>query len=341
MHKLRFRSFALIVSLALASSCHQEHIDHVGAAKLVILQPVPQVENRFDEDFRGALGLLYPFQCHDTVFIQERVFLERIDLEAPVRREFSVTPNLLRDFFGSNNPDKTRALREALFFDGDSAFESQPGTLFLTGSSLDPEDYPGLIGAYVARNRKHTLVYLAGSDTARAWFPVGRDTMKVYHDQAKLSCTIVSALREKSREELAGTTVIVILIPPVPADGGDAFGDTRPVSPRKPSGKSYNRGCPPDSVVTATNRQRQEVITAFRNLLHYIATTTDDAELKRKFREDAWEALHTIPEVAVEGIAGNDLRRFLYSGFGSNLQVTPMLDRCRLICGVHIEVRQE
>jgi hypothetical protein len=276
------------------------------------------------------------------VFIQERVFLERIDLETPFRHEFSVTPNLLRDFFGSKNPDKIRALREEMLFTGDSALEQKPDPLLLTASRVEREDFSRLIGAYVARNRNNTLVYLAGSDTTCAWFPAGRDTMKVYHDHAKLTCSIVSALREMSREELAVTTVIVILVPPGAAEEADAFTVPERAAGKghqKPMKRAAGRGCLPDSVVLALNMERQQVITAFRNLLHYIATTTGDAELKRKFREDAWAALRTIPDVEVEGIPGNDLHRFLYSDFGSEVSVTPITDRCRLICGVRIEAR--
>jgi hypothetical protein len=150
----------LVSGLAVTTSCQNGSVEHIGATKLVILQKVPYVDKSLDENFKATLELLYPHACHDTVFIQDQIFLERIDLKASSKHEFVVPPSLLRDFFGSNNPDKKRALRESLFYLGDTCFERKPGKQLLAETEISPENQPKVIGDYLTRNRKDALVYL-------------------------------------------------------------------------------------------------------------------------------------------------------------------------------------
>jgi len=321
------------------ASCQNGYVGHIAGARLVTVQKIPMAENKFDENFRAMLELLYPYECHDTAFIQDQVFLERIDPDVPFKREFVIPPTLLRDFFGSNNPDKKRALREDLFFLGDSSFEKKTDRQFFTDSRVTKQDQYRLIGAYLLRNRKNALVYLVSNDTSGKTCEIGGVDRKIHNDLAKLNCTIVSDLRKKSSEELLHTTVILVVIPPEVKDTMK----NKP-EPKASSGvirrKDYRQGtgarCPADSVVSKMNKQRNSVIREFRNLLHYIATTITDETLKRTYREDAAREIYKIPGVSIEGIPDNDLGKFLNSGFSRNVLVTPVSDPCNLIVGIRI-----
>jgi hypothetical protein len=164
----------------------------------------------------------------------------------------------------------------------------------------------------------------------------------VFHDPARLNCRIVSDLREFPARVLAGLTVILLVIPPGNQDSAtlpvaDESGGS-PSVPGKIRGGAAGRGsaaCPPDSVTRRINRERQAIITEFRNLLYYIATTSD-AELKRKYREDAVAVISRIKDATVEGIPGRDLAGFLNSGFSRNVTVDAAYDRCGQIGGVYI-----
>ncbi len=350
MNKAISQTFLLVAALAFAISCQNGSIDHIGGTRLVILQPIPMVENTFDEDFKAMLELLYPIECHDTVFIQDRIFLERIDLAVPFKKEFVIPSSMLRDFFGSNNPDKKRALREELFYGGDTCFEMKPDRQLSVESQISRAKRPLTIGHYLSRNRKNTLVYLVSADTLCKNYKTGGFTREVHNDYAKLNCRIVSDLRQKTREELMNTTVILVLIPAENDDStgialtidsaanrnASASGIKPPVASQARMPVEGSRRCPADSVVIKINRKRQAVISEFRNLLHYIATTVDDADLKRKYREDAFAEMHKIPNVKIEGIPGNDLREFLNSGFSRNVAVSPVVDKCGVIAGVGI-----
>jgi hypothetical protein len=360
MKKAIFHMWSLAFALACATSCQNGSVEHISSTRLVILQKIPMAGNKFDENFKATLELLYPHECHDTVFIQEQVFLERIDLAVPYKHEFSIPRSLMRDFFGSNNPDKKRALREELFFFGDTCFERNPDKPFLTDTLTSKADQSKAISGYLSGNRKNSLVYLVSTDTLCKDYLIGGAIKEVHNDYAKLNCRIVEDLRRKTKEELINTTVILIVLPleindtaTIPAEQ-DTISlvknqqKSRPVKstsisakkPQKPGpasanhGKSY--GCPPDSVVSSINKHRNAIITEFRNLLHYVATTSDDADLKRKFKEDAYAEIHKIPKVSIEGIAGNDLQKFLNSGFGQSVIVTPVRDPCKVITGVRI-----
>ncbi|MCX6269363.1 MAG: hypothetical protein NTW16_18755 [Bacteroidetes bacterium] len=340
----------LPAGLFFTASCENGSIEHMGDTRLVLLQKVPVVETRFDENFKAALELLYPHECHDTVFIQDRIFLERIDLTVPFKREFIIPPSLMRDFFGSNNPDKKRALREDLFYLSDTSFEKKPDKQFITDSLISTTEPAKLIGDYLARNRSNSLVYLMSNDTNCNNYEIGGAAKSVYHDAAKLNCRIVTDLRKKSREELLRTTVIVVIIPPeiLETEPGleqvASAADNRhklvrgAVEPAGPKGyhKTTGSACPPDSAIAKINRQRLAIIQEFRNLLHYIATTSKDKALKDSFREDAWKEIHKIPQVRIEGIPGNDLSGFLKSDFTRNVVVSPINDRCQVIEGIRI-----
>jgi hypothetical protein len=326
-----------------ASSCQNGNIEHVGTARLVILEPVTMADKKFDENFRAAMELLYPFQCHDSVYIQDRIFLERIDLETPYRREFMIPPSLVRDFFGSNNPAKKQSLREDLFFLSDTSFEIRPDTQFLLPTHAEPGMYPRMIGEYLTRNRKSALVYFFSFDTLIRNFPAGGTFRDVYHDIAKLNCRIVSDLRVLPVSDLPGTSVIILIIP---QNTTDTAATDYPQGSRNNSsakqrreGFSGSKGCQADTAILRINRERTAIITEFRNLLHYIATTTLDDELKRKYRYAAWAKIGQIPGAVTEGIPGNDLGMFLNSGFSRNVKVYPVFDHCRMIKGVHIELR--
>jgi len=327
---------------ALFAACNQDHVGHVGSARLVILQPVPVADGRFGEDFRAALELLYPFRCHDSAYIQDRVYLERIDISPFYRREFTETPNLLRDFFGSNNPAKKRALREEMLFLGDTAFEKRPDSRLLSAASAGTAGYTRILEEYLRRNRANMRVYLLGTDTTQQTIAPGGMTLPVFHDPAALACRIVSDLGREEAARLRELAVAVILLP------ARAKPFRQPASPRAASPIVADRtdretpgtpdGCPPDSTVERLNAERQAVITAFRNLLYYIATTGEDAALRQKFRDDALREAGRIPGLRVEGVPGG-LSGFLVSDFGKGTVVTPLTDRCGLIDGVRIEPR--
>ena len=353
MNKTIFLIGLLPVGLLFMASCQNGSIEHIAGARLVILQQIPLVETRFDENFKATLELLYPYECHDTVFIQEQIFLERIDLPVPFKREFLIPPNLMRDFFGSNNPAKKRALREELFYLSDTAFEKKPDRQFLTDSQISSTTPAELIGDYLSRNRTNAFVYLMSNDTTCNNYEIGGVAREVHHDPAKLNCRIVSDLRKKTKEELIHTTVIVVLIPPeIRAEKSAVEQPASTVNDRRqPAGASddpashkgnhrkIGSACPSDSVISNINRQRLVIIQEFRNLLHYIATTSKDKALKDSFREDAWKEIHKIPEVRIEGIPDNDLTRFLSSDFTRNVMVSPVNDRCLVIEGIRITPR--
>jgi hypothetical protein len=359
---------ALIIGVAMFTSCQTGSVEHIAATKLVILQKVPVVDNMLDENFKASLELLYPHECHDTVFIQDQVFLERIDLKTPCRHEFAIAPSLLRDFFGSSNPDKKKALREELFYTGDTCFEKKLPRQFLADGEISKEDQPKIIGDYLSRNRKNALVYLVSSDTACRQYQIGGSAREVHSDFARLNCRIVEDLKRKTREELLNATVVLVLLPPETPDttkSGSAESEEVKVEQKKvvapvkhtesaPVSRDQNKqkkiksatpraersathpACPPDSVVKKLNLQYTAIVTEFRNLLHYIATTREDAELKRRYREEAISKIHQIPHVIMEGIPGNDLQAFLNSGFSRNVTVSPVMDRCKVIAGIRI-----
>lgn len=326
----------LFAGLVLMTSCQKGDIEHIGETRLVMLQPIPMIDHKFDENFRATLELLYPHECHDTVFIQEQIFLERIDLPVPVKREFVIPPKLWRDFFGSNNPDAKRALREDLFYFSDSSFEKNPDRQFLLDSTANGKDQSKVIGDYLLRNRKNSLVFLISNDTLCKKFAIGGVFKDVHNNFAKLNCLIVSELRKKPREELRNTTVILMVIPPARMDTASNHIKIR--NPLIYPGTLHGKGatCPPDSVVNTINKHHQAVIREFRNLLHYIATTSTDDTLKKMYREDAWSEIHKIPGVKIEGIPGNDLHKFLNSGFSKNIIILPVNDQCKVITGILI-----
>jgi hypothetical protein len=360
MKQKKLQAISCFLGLVVATSCQNGSIEHIAATKLVIVKEIPVVENKFDEDFKAVLDLLYPHECHDTVFIQDQVFIERIDLKIPVKHEFVISPSLLRDFFGSNNPDKKAALREDLMYNSDSAFEKRPDSRFLSVSQAGREEQAKAIGDYLSRNRKNALVYFVGSDSLCKTFPTGSTLREVYFDYARLNCRIVEDLKRKNREELAATTVVLVLVPSQIDDSTAERQFEDNASPastpqQKPVFKSLKETpensktrvqqtkspgmsakCPPDSTVERLNRQYVAIITEFRNLLHYIATTSNDAELLRKYRDDAFAEIHRIPQVVIEGIKDKDLGRFLNSGFRKDVSVTALTNRCKLIVGVRI-----
>lgn len=321
------------------TSCQNRSVGHIGATRLVIMQQIPVIESRFDENFRATLDLLLPHQCHDTAFIQEQIFLERIDLEVPFRKEFVIPPKLWRDFFGSNNPDTKKTLREDMFYLGDTCFEKNTDRQFLAESRLGCTSYQQVIGDFLRRNR-NALVYFISTDTLQKNYDAGGLHRLVHHDPVKLNCRIVEDLRKKPLEELAGTTVIMILIPPGIPDTLRKQGpvSTRQVqhhrAPVKAGGRLTNAGCPPDSVVHKANEYHRILINEFRNLLHYIATTEDE-ELKQKYIADADREIHKIPGACIEGIAGS-LGEFLNSGFSKHVKVFPLTDKCNVITGIKI-----
>ncbi len=334
----------MIAGLLLVVSCNNGSVDHINSSTLVIVQKIPVVEKKIDENFKAALHLLYPVQCHDTAFIQDQIFLERIDLKVPFKREFVIAPKLWRDFFGSNNPDAKKSLRENLLYLGDTCFEKNPDRPFLTESMIRGEDQPKVIGDYLSRNGKNALVYLISADTAMKTYEINGSAREVFGDFAKLNCKIVSLLRGKTREELNNTSLILVLIPP-PGTVDTATGSLQDSIRMVKKGKKLpaiktavipvkNTSCPPDSVVNRINKQNNLIINEFRNLLHYIATTNDD-ELKKWYRQDADEELHKIPGLKIEGIPGH-LPEFLNSGFPKNVKVAPILNNCRVIIGVRI-----
>ena len=332
---------ALAAMLAWVAACQNGSVEHLGTARLVILEPIPVTEGKFDEDFRASLELLYPFECHDSVFIQDQVFLDRIDLKPNVTKEFAVASNLLRDFFGSNNPGKKQALREVLFYHGDTCFEKKPGAPFLEATQSCPDTWPALIGDYLSRNRKNSLVYLFSEDTLCVTYPVRGREQVVHHDVARLNCRIVSDLREHAPKALIEMTVIILVIPSGDPEPGQPLlsqdEGSLPPMPGKRAGKEAGRltSCPPDSAIVRVNKERRAIITEFRNLLHYIATSSD-AELKRKYREDARAEIYRIKDVIIEGIPRNDLTGFLNSPFSKMITVDATYDRCGQISGVHI-----
>ncbi|HNY01789.1 MAG TPA: hypothetical protein PKG48_04340 [Bacteroidales bacterium] len=346
----------LLPILLLPAACQTGYIGHSGSTRLVIAGPVTMEERHFGRDFREALGLLSPHQCHDSTFIQDRVFLERIDTDPPCCREFIIPPSLIRDFFGSNNPEKKKVLREEILFFGDTAFEKHPGDGFLVPSALDTGELQIRLARYLKRLSSHSLVYLYSADTLTGSFPVAGKERSVYHDFGRLNCRIVADLALRSREEQASAEVVVVLLPEPPKDFPQAEDTSKPVprskkllKARKPETRippgerevDYAMlpasGCLPDSIITRLNRDRREVITEFRNLLHCIATTHDDAELKRKFREEADRVIHRIPVPIIEGIPSGDLPAFLATDFTSRITVTPVTDRCHLITGIRID----
>jgi hypothetical protein len=323
--------------VVLMTSCQNGSVDHVGASRLVILQQIPMVEQQFDGNFRAVLDMLYPLQCHDTAFIQDQVFLERIDLTTPYRREFIIPPKLWRDFFGSNNPEKKKSLREDLFYLSDSSFEKNPDRLFLADRKDGTFDQEKILGEYLWRNRNNSMVYLVSSDTVCNSFGTGPARREVHHDLARLNCRIVEDLKKKTREELMNTTVILVLIPPRTEDSVLHKQAPKAGMSRTPGNKTSGKSpaCPPDSVVTKTNKQNLSIISEFRNLLHYIATTRDD-ELKRKYREDAEWQIRRIPEVSIAGINGS-LNAFLNSGFSQQVKVSATHNGCGVISGIKID----
>jgi hypothetical protein len=354
MNKTIFPVIFLLAVPFIMTSCQNDTIEHIGETRLVILQQVPRIENKFDENFRAMLELLYPHVCHDTAFIQDRIFLERIDLSAPYTREFIIPQSLVRDFFGSNNPDKKRALREELFYLSDSSFEKNPGKQFLTDSPISHINQSKAIGAYLMRNRNNAMVYLISSDTLHKKYETGGVSREVWTDFARLNCKIVADLRKKSKEELLNTTVILVAIPPEIID--TTANPVRPDTICSPKKHNISKGrvdpasrtevskragshCPPDSVVNRINKKRTSIMTEFRNLLHYIATTQDDADLKAKYKEDAYSEIHKIPQVTIDGIPDHDLRKFLNSGFSRNVAVSPVTDHCGVIAGIRISER--
>jgi hypothetical protein len=345
------------------NSCQNGSVERIGATRLVLLQQIPLVENRFDENFKAALELLYPHECHDTVYIQDRIFLERIDLKTPFKREFIIPPSLLRDFFGSNNPDKKRALREELFYFSDTSFEKSPDKQFLTDPEVDRIDHAKAIGDYISGIRKNDVVYLISNDTLYKKFETGGIIREVHNDFAKLNCRIVADLRKKSKEDLVNASVILIVIPPeitdpvsnyslqekraLPAGHQASAGHKNGKTSAGASGNERRQGiftgsgsqCPPDSMIVSINKQRHSVIMEFRNLLHYIATTRRDDTLKNTYRKGAFNEIHKIPEVKIEGLPDNGLDEFLHSDFSGNLIVSPVRDQCEVIIGVRINVQ--
>jgi hypothetical protein len=250
----------------------------------------------------------------------------------------------MRDFFGSNNPDKKKALREELFYLGDSCFEKSPDKQFLVDSSISVADQSKVIGNYLSRNRKNSLVYLVSNDTLLKKYVIGGVARTVHHDFAKLNCMIVSELRKKAREELIRTMVILIVIPQEPEDTSSIIPIANTTSPRATKKMAsaiikHRAGgpCPSDTEVNNTNKHHSAIIREFRNLLHYIATTNSDASLKSTYQADAYMEIHKIPGVRIEGIPDNDLRKFLSSGFSASVSVSPVYDPCRMIAGIRID----
>ncbi|MDP1621222.1 MAG: hypothetical protein Q8M08_02675 [Bacteroidales bacterium] len=341
MNKTSLLIACMLAGLVLFTSCRNEYVAHVGATNLVLLEQIPVVENKFDVNFKASLELLYPHECHDTTFIQEQIFLERIDLKMPFKREFVIPTSLLRDFFGSNNPDKKKTLREELFYFSDTCFEKTPDKQFLLESPSDPTSQSRIIGDYLSRNRKNSVFYLISNDTMVKNYTIGRVATEVFHDPAKVNCRIVSDLRKKAGKELSNTTVLIILIPPVIRDSATRNSPLASFDTDHPKGIRGGKGspCPPDSVVKKINKHHISVIQEFRNLLHYIATTNKDDTLRRIYREDAYREIHKIPGLKIDGIPGNDLNEFLNSGFSRTPVVSPISDHCKVIIGIRISGR--
>ncbi len=360
MNHKRYFPILPIAALLAMSSCQSGYIGHSGSTRLVILQPVRMEDRHFTRNFREALELLCPHECHDSTFIQDRVFLERIDRELPFSREFVIAPNLVRDFFGSNNPEKKRALREEILFFGDSAFEKYPDAAFLDTAALSDDETERRIGDFLDRLQGGEFVYIFSRDTLAGYSTYNGKSEPVYHDYARLNCRIVADLAVLERRQQASAGVVVILLPerrksrdaagiadpeavdyPVKGPAGEKTaspGERR--NRKKDTGSAMrpsDRECPPDSAVARLNRERQAVITEFRNLLHCIATTRDDGQLKRRYREEAGRTLLRIPSPLVEGVPSGDLDRFLASEFSARVTVAPLFNGCRVIEGIRIE----
>ncbi|MCX6304029.1 MAG: hypothetical protein NT040_03585 [Bacteroidetes bacterium] len=341
----------LTIILLWMASCRNGVVEHIHGTRLVILQKIPVEANLTGRNFNAALELLYPHECHDTAFIQDHIFLERIDIKESFTREFVIHSSPLRSFLSRNDPHEKRTLRENLFYLSAASFQKHPDKPFLTDAHTGRDYQLAAIRECLSEVEQDMPVYLIGSDTAGKNCEINGVSRMVYTDVAKLNCRIVEDLRKKSKEELRNTMVTIILLPPGLLDNADGFagietGGQHPgVDVKNSAGnhlpsKRYRTGlgspCPPDSVVAKTNRKYMSVIEEFRNLLYYIATTSKDEVLKTTFRDDANKEIHNIPNPVIEGIPGNDLNGFLNSGFSRNVVVFPVSDNCGVITGIRI-----
>jgi hypothetical protein len=323
----------LVIGVILAISCVNGSVEHIRDTRLVILQPIPVADDRLDENFMAMLELLYPHQCHDTAFIQDKIILERIDLPVPYKREFTTHPGQFEAFITRNNPEKQRELRTNLFYNSNNSFENYPDRQFFSDPPGSEMSLSNTIGNYLLIHGRGALVYLITSDSTCRNYQISGVQWKVDHDFARLNCRIVEDLKNIDKAELLQTTVILIAVPP---ENSETTVQSETLSGEIQ--RSYTAGssnCPPDSAVDRINRERTAIILAFRNLLYYIATTKD-ADLKTKYRVDAMAEIQKIPKVKIEGIPDKDLPGFLYGGFAKTVRVLPVENGCRIITGVRI-----
>jgi hypothetical protein len=325
----------LMIGIILASACGNGSVEHIRDTRLIILQPIALADGRFDGNFRAMLELLYPHQCHDTAFIQDKISLERIDLPVQVKHEFTTQSNQFREFFDRNNPEKQRTFRTSLFFKSNSAFEKNPDRQFFLAQQISGMSVSNSIGNYLLKYGRGALIYLITSDSTCRNYQISGVQWRADHDFARLNCRIVEDLKKIDKTELPQTTVILIALPPNLAETTMMSQETGAGEEVEDPYKGTGLNCPPDSVVDRINRQRTTILLAFRNLLYYIATT-NDADLKTKYRDDALAEIQKIPKVKIEGIPDKDLPRFLFSGFARTVMVFPVENGCKVITGVRI-----
>ena len=327
--------FALSI-LALCS-CSDGYIGHIHETRLVILQPIPDSNHMIEKHFRSFLTLLYPHECHDTTFIQDEVALERIGTPVPYRNGILRNSDPLRDFLGITDAATMRSQVSRWLFSGMHAIEKNPPGALSMDHSFPATQIRDTLLQYINYRCAGAFVYLISMDTACKTFIIGAETIKVCHDPAILNCRIVSDLRNTGDEEAKESLVVIILIPS--GDNGTTM-ENEPFTPNESSwiqqAEMNKTPCPPANNIGRMNHERDSLITEFRNLLHYIATTKLDVKLRNNFCEEAYREIHRIPGLRVEGIPGNDLHRFLFSGFPVTTTITPIINSCRLITGIRI-----
>lgn len=338
----RFRILLMMLfPLLTVFACREVRSYRVAEVKIAVPGPVPVTGGRVDPAFMAVLELMYPFQCHDTVFLQDRLILERMDLANPVTKEFPVKPGGFSALPGMENPDKRVALVEAMLCQGDQSFERQPGGDFVLSRSWNRQKAYRAIGRSLQNLRRGTLVYLIGPDTAKKVFSGPALQKEIFHDPAKLNCRIVSDLRTIPGEERSTTRVLILYVPPDRVPGYSSGSSALPgevwYAGDFPGRAGGSGPCPPDSMIRALNVDRMEIIREFSNYLYYISTTRDDDGLKARYGREAADLLTRIPGFRTEGIPGNDLRQFLGSSFRQGTTADPLIDPCGLICGIRID----
>ncbi|MFZ4522097.1 MAG: hypothetical protein ACOYNC_10340 [Bacteroidales bacterium] len=344
MKKSNLRLLCIIMGILWLTSCRHDKVAQIAETRLVLFQEIQFQKTKIDGRFRALLELLYPHECHDTIFIQNRVFLERVDLAVPFSKEFRSSSGVMMDFFSVNSPEAKQAERRQLLFTSTNSLENRPWPQLLADSPLDIGDQDNVVRDFLRKTDTTAMIYLASFDPTRTVFAAHGITREVHHDLSKLNCRIVEDLRKRSQEKLKNATVIILLIPPgIQAGATDQLMIERTAPNRVPvskeaAGKDRGGGseCPPDSVVEMINKRHNEVIREFRNLLYYIATTNKDEALRKSFREAALREISKIPELTVEGIEDMDLHGFLNSSFRRNVAVVPISDHCNRITGIRI-----